>query len=28
VIARTLYDHIAGRSGRVELIHRDIHQPQ
>jgi UPF0042 nucleotide-binding protein len=28
VIARTLYDHIAARSGRVELIHRDIHQPQ
>jgi UPF0042 nucleotide-binding protein len=28
VIARSLYDHIAGRSARVELIHRDIHQPQ
>lgn len=28
VIARTLYDHIAARSGQVELIHRDIHQPQ
>jgi RNase adapter protein RapZ len=28
VIARTLYDHIAARSDRVELIHRDIHQPQ
>jgi UPF0042 nucleotide-binding protein len=27
-IARTLYDHIAARSGRVELIHRDIRQPQ
>jgi UPF0042 nucleotide-binding protein len=28
VIARTLYDHIAARSHRVELIHRDIRQPQ
>jgi RNase adapter protein RapZ len=28
VIARALYDHIAGRSHRAELIHRDIHQPQ
>jgi len=28
VIARALYDHIAGRRRRVELIHRDIHQPQ
>ncbi len=28
VIARALYDHIAARSHRVELIHRDIHQPQ
>jgi UPF0042 nucleotide-binding protein len=28
VIARTLYDHIAATNGRVELIHRDIHQPQ
>lgn len=27
-IARALYDHIAGRRRRVELIHRDIHQPQ
>jgi UPF0042 nucleotide-binding protein len=28
VIARTVYDHIAARNDRVELIHRDIHQPQ
>lgn len=28
VMARALYDHIAARSNRVELIHRDIHQPQ
>jgi RNase adapter protein RapZ len=28
VIARTLYEHIAARGLRVELIHRDIHQPQ
>ena len=28
VIARALYDHIAARGHRVELIHRDIHQPQ
>jgi UPF0042 nucleotide-binding protein len=28
VIARALYEHIAARSHRVELIHRDIHQPQ
>lgn len=27
-VARTLYDHIAARRHRVELIHRDIHQPQ
>jgi UPF0042 nucleotide-binding protein len=28
VMARAFYDHIAARSNRVELIHRDIHQPQ
>jgi UPF0042 nucleotide-binding protein len=28
VIARTLYEHIAARGLRVELFHRDIHQPQ
>lgn len=28
VIARALYDHIAAHGHRVELIHRDIHQPQ
>lgn len=27
-IARSLYEHIAARGRRVELIHRDIHQPQ
>lgn len=26
-IARTLYDHMAKEKWRVELIHRDIHQP-
>lgn len=28
VMARAFYDHIAARRRRVELIHRDIHQPQ
>jgi len=28
VVARALYDHIGARGNRVELIHRDIHQPQ
>jgi UPF0042 nucleotide-binding protein len=28
VIARALYDHIAAVRNQVELIHRDIHQPQ
>jgi UPF0042 nucleotide-binding protein len=28
VIARALYEHVAARGRRVELIHRDIHQPQ
>lgn len=28
VMARAFYDHIAVRRHRVELIHRDIHQPQ
>ena len=28
VMARAFYDHIAARGKRVELIHRDIHQPQ
>lgn len=27
-VARSLCDHIAARRHRVELIHRDIHQPQ
>jgi UPF0042 nucleotide-binding protein len=28
VIARSLYEHIAAGGRRVEMIHRDIHQPQ
>jgi len=28
VIARSLYEHIAAGGRRIELIHRDIHQPQ
>jgi UPF0042 nucleotide-binding protein len=28
VVARTLYEHIAAHSERVELMHRDIHLPQ
>ncbi len=28
VMARVFYDHIAAGRNRVELIHRDIHQPQ
>jgi UPF0042 nucleotide-binding protein len=27
-MARSLYDHLSARPNRVELIHRDIHQPQ
>ncbi len=28
VIAKSLYEHIAAGGRRIELIHRDIHQPQ